>query len=95
VTDQEKIISEVTGSDYKFGFHTDIDTDTIPRGLNEEVIRIISAKKEEPEWLTDSRIKAFRHWQGMKMPKWAHLVVPMIDYQDIIYYAAPRQGAKI
>ncbi len=94
MTDQEKILKEVTGSDYKYGFHTDIDTETISKGLNEEVIRIISAKKEEPEWLTESRLKAFRHWQGMKKPQWAHLSIPEIDYQDIIYYAAPKQGAK-
>jgi len=94
VTDQEKILSEVTGSDYKFGFQTDIDTETIPKGLNEEVVRLISAKKEEPEWLTESRLKAFRHWQTMKMPEWAHLTIPEINYQDIIYYAAPKQGAK-
>jgi len=94
VTDQEKILNEVTGSDYKFGFQTDIDTETIPKGLNEEVVRIISAKKEEPEWLTESRLKAFRHWQTMKMPEWAHLKIPEIQYQDIIYYAAPKQGAK-
>ncbi len=86
--------NEVTGSDYKFGFQTDIDTETIPKGLNEEVVRIISAKKEEPEWLTESRLKAFRHWQTMKMPEWAHLKIPEINYQDIIYYAAPKQGAK-
>ena len=94
MTDQEKILSEVTGSDYKFGFHTDIDTETIPKGLNEDVVRIISAKKEEPEWLTEARLKAFRHWQKMKMPEWAHLRIPEINYQDIIYYAAPKQGAK-
>ena len=94
MTDQEKILNEVTGSDYKFGFHTEIDTETIPKGLDEKVIRIISAKKEEPEWLTESRLKAFRHWQTMKMPEWAHLRIPEIDYQDIIYYAAPKQEAK-
>jgi Fe-S cluster assembly protein SufB len=94
VTDQEKILSEVTGSDYKFGFQTNIDTETIPKGLNEEVVRLISAKKEEPEWLTESRLKAFRHWQTMKMPQWAHLKIPEINYQDIIYYAAPKQQAK-
>jgi Fe-S cluster assembly protein SufB len=94
VTDQEKILSEVTDSDYKYGFHTDIDTETIPKGLSEEVVRIISAKKEEPEWLTEARLKAFRHWQKMKMPEWAHLRIPEINYQDIIYYAAPKQGAK-
>ena len=94
MTDQEKILSEVTGSDYKFGFQTNIDTETIPKGLNEEVVRLISAKKEEPEWLTESRLKAFRHWQTMKMPQWAHLKIPEINYQDIIYYAAPKQEAK-
>jgi len=94
VTDQEKILNEVTGSDYKFGFQTNIDTETIPKGLNEEVIRTISAKKEEPDWLTESRLKAFRHWQTMTMPAWAHLRIPEIDYQDIIYYAAPKQEAK-
>ena len=94
MTDQEKILNEVTGSDYKFGFQTNIDTETIPKGLSEEVVRIISAKKEEPEWLTESRLKAFRHWQTMKMPEWAHLKIPEISYQDIIYYAAPKQGAK-
>ena len=94
MTDQDKILNEFTGSDYKFGFQTEIDTETIPKGLNEEVVRIISAKKEEPEWLTESRLKAFRHWQTMQMPEWAHLKIPEIDYQDIIYYAAPKQGAK-
>ncbi len=94
MTDQEKILNEVTDSDYKFGFQTNIDTETIPKGLNEEVVRIISAKKEEPKWLTESRLKAFRHWQTMKMPQWAHLRIPEINYQDIIFYAAPKQEAK-
>ena len=94
MTEQEKILSEVTESDYKFGFHTDIETETIPKGLSEKVVRIISAKKEEPEWLTEKRLKAFRHWQTMKMPEWAHLTIPEIHYQDIIYYAAPVQDAK-
>jgi Fe-S cluster assembly protein SufB len=94
LTDQEKILSEVTDSDYKFGFHSDIETETIPKGLSEKVVRIISAKKKEPEWLTEKRLKAFRHWQTMKMPEWAHLKIPKINYQDIIYYAAPKQEAK-
>ena len=94
MTDQEKILSEVTESDYKFGFHTDIETETIPKGLSEDVVRLISAKKEEPEWLTEARLKAYRHWLTMKMPEWAHLKIPEIHYQDIIYYAAPKQGAK-
>ena len=87
-------MNEVTGSDYKFGFYTNIETETIPRGLSEEVIRVISARKEEPQWLTEARLKAFRHWQGMEMPDWPHLRIPEIDYQDIIYYAAPKQKAK-
>ena len=87
-------MSEVTDSDYKFGFHTDIETETIPKGLSEDVVRLISAKKEEPEWLTEARLKAYRHWLTMKMPKWANLKIPEIHYQDIIYYAAPKQGAK-
>ncbi len=87
----KNIIGEVTGSDYKYGFVSDIETESIPRGLNEEVVRLISAKKEEPEWLLEFRLKAFRHWQTMKMPHWAHLDIPEIDYQDIVYYAAPRK----
>lgn len=85
------IIQEVTGSDYKYGFVTDIDMEIIPKGLNEDVVRLISLKKNEPEWLLEFRLKAFRHWQTMKMPKWPHLNIPEIDYQDIIYYAAPRK----
>lgn len=85
------IINEVTSSDYKYGFVTDIDTEVIRRGLNEDTVRIISAKKNEPEWLLDFRLKAFRHWQTLEMPDWAHLNIPPIDYQDIIYYAAPRK----
>ena len=94
MTDQEKILNEVTGSDYKFGFQTNIETETIPKGLNEDVVRLISAKKEEPEWLTETRLKAFRHWQTLEMPEWAHLRIPEINYQDIIFYAAPKQEAK-
>ncbi|MDH6343129.1 Fe-S cluster assembly protein SufB [Parabacteroides sp. PFB2-12] len=89
--DSNAIINEVTNSDYKYGFVTDIDTELIHRGLNEQTVRIISAKKEEPEWLLEFRLKAFRHWQTLEMPDWAHLNIPPIDYQDIIYYAAPKQ----
>ena len=89
--DQDKLLGEVTSGEYKYGFVTDIETEVIPKGLNEDVIRLISAKKEEPEWMLEFRLKAFRHWQTMKMPKWAHLNVPEIDYQEIIYYAAPKQ----
>ncbi len=90
----KSIIDDVTSSDYKYGFTTDIDTDTIPAGLNEEVVRLISAKKHEPDWLLEFRLKAFRHWQTLQMPHWAHLEIPEIDYQAITYYAAPRRNAQ-
>jgi Fe-S cluster assembly protein SufB len=92
----EKIIDGAVNSDYKYGFVTDIDTHVIPKGLNEDVVRYISNAKGEPEWLLDFRLKAFRKWQTMKMPHWAHLDVPDIDFQDISYYAAPsvKKGPK-
>lgn len=93
--EQDKILNEVTSGEYKYGFYTDIELETIPKGLNEEVVRIISAKKQEPEWMLDFRLKAFRKWQSMEMPDWAHLKIPEINYQDIIYYAAPKQKAKL
>lgn len=89
--EQNKILGEVTSSDYKYGFITDIETELIPKGLNEDVVRLISKKKEEPEWLLEFRLKAFSKWQTMVMPTWAHLEIPEINYQDIIYYAAPKQ----
>ncbi len=89
--DSNNVLNEVTSGEYKYGFVTDIDTDVIHRGLDEETVRIISAKKNEPEWLLEFRLKAFRHWQTLEMPDWAHLNIPPIDYQDIIYYAAPKQ----
>ena len=88
---KEDILQEVTQGDYKYGFETKISTETIERGLSEEVVRLISKKKEEPEWLLDFRLKAYQHWLTLKQPKWAHLHIPPIDYQDIIYYAAPKQ----
>lgn len=89
--DQDKILEEVTNGEYKYGFVTDIETEVIPVGLNEEVIRLISAKKNEPEWLLDFRLKAYRHWCTMEMPHWAHLDIPEIDFQSISYYAAPKK----
>jgi feS assembly protein sufB len=90
------VLDDVTRGDYKYGFTTDIDTDVIPRGLNEDVVRMISAKKGEPEWLLEFRLKAYRHWLTMKEPHWAHLDIPPIDFQAISYYAAPRtkEGPK-
>lgn len=89
--DSNHIINQVTAGDYKYGFVTDIDTEVIHRGLDENTVRIISAKKNEPEWLLEFRLKAFRYWQTLEMPHWAHLNIPPIDYQDIIYYAAPKK----
>ncbi len=89
--DQDKIISDATSGEYKYGFYTDIEIETIPKGLSEDVVRLISSKKNEPEWMLEYRLKAFRKWQKMKMPEWAHLKIPEINYQDIIFYAAPKQ----
>lgn len=89
--DSNHIINEVTAGDYKYGFVTDIDTEMIHRGLDEQTVRLISFKKNEPEWLLEFRLKAFRYWQTLEMPTWAHLNIPPIDYQDIIYYAAPKK----
>ena len=90
--DSNKVLDDVTNGDYKYGFVTEIDTDVIHRGLDEETVRIISAKKHEPEWLLEFRLRAYRHWLTLEMPDWALLKIPPINYQDIIYYAAP--GAK-
>lgn len=93
--DQNQLLDEVTSNDYKYGFYTDIEQDTLPKGLNEDIIRKISEKKKEPEFMLEFRLKAYKHWQTMKMPKWAHLELPEINYQDIIYYAAPKQKVKL
>lgn len=87
----DDVIKDVTSSEYKYGFVTDIDTDIIPQGLNEDVVRLISQKKGEPEWLLDFRLKAFRHWLTLEVPTWAHLDIPEIDFQAISYYAAPKK----
>lgn len=84
------ILESHISSDYKYGFVTDIESEKAPKGLNEEIIRFISAKKNEPEWMLEFRLKAFRHWLKMEEPKWAHIHYPKIDYQDIHYYAAPK-----
>ncbi len=87
----EEIIKDITSQDYKYGFTTDVATDIIPTGLNEDVIRLISAKKGEPDWLLEFRLKAYRKWLTMSVPTWAHLAIPEIDFQAISYYAAPRR----
>ena len=91
--EEDRIIREATSSEYKEGFVTDVEQDYVPKGLSEEIIRTISALKEEPEWLLEFRLDAFRKWQKMEMPSWPHLDLPPIDFQDIIYYAAPKKDA--
>ena len=92
-----KYVKELTQEKYKYGFTTEVHTDIIERGLNEDVIRLISSKKDEPEWLLEFRLKAYRHWLTLEMPTWAHLRIPEIDYQAISYYADPtkkKEGPK-
>ena len=95
-SDNDSLLRDVTESDYKYGFVTDIDTDIIPVGLSEDVVRLISEKKGEPQWLLDFRLKAYRHWLTMTPPEWGHLNMPEIDFQAISYYAAPvaKEGPK-
>ncbi|MBO7501681.1 MAG: Fe-S cluster assembly protein SufB [Paludibacteraceae bacterium] len=85
-------IENTIAQEYKYGFTTDVDTDIIPKGLNEDVIRLISSKKNEPEWLLEFRLKAYRKWLTMTPPQWAHLTIPDIDFQAISYYAAPKRN---
>jgi Fe-S cluster assembly protein SufB len=91
---QDKVLQEVTKNEYKYGFFTEMEQDSIAKGLSEDVVRMISAKKNEPEWMLEFRLKAYRKWLTMKMPTWAHLNFPEIDYQDIIFYSAPKQKVK-
>lgn len=93
--EKNKIIDELTQNEYKYGFVTDMDMDVAPKGLNEDIIRFISAKKKEPAFLLEFRLKAFRKWKEMKQPDWAHLDIPKIDFQEIIYYAAPKEKKEI
>ena len=92
---QNKVLEEVTGSDYKYGFVSDIENDAAPVGLNEDTIRLISGKKEEPEWLLEFRLKAYRHWLTLEEPDWALIHHPPINYQDIIYYSAPKKKKEL
>lgn len=91
---QNQLVSEVADKKYEYGFTTDIDTEIIEKGLNEDVIRLISAKKQEPEWLLEYRLKAYRHWLTLEQPDWAHVNLPQIDYQAISYYADPTKKQK-
>lgn len=93
VNEDNIIIEEFTSKEYKEGFVTPVEQEFIPKGLNEDIIRMISKLKEEPEWFLEFRLGAFRKWQTMKMPRWAHLDMPEIDFQEIIYYAAPKKDS--
>lgn len=91
---QDKLLNDITTKEYEYGFVTDIDTDVIPKGLNEDIVRLISAKKNEPEFMLEFRLKAYRGWLKMQQPNWAYLKIPPIDFQGIAYYAAPRNTPK-
>jgi len=93
--DENKILDEVTTSEYKYGFYTDIEMDTAPKGLSEDIVRFISAKKNEPEWLLEFRLKAYRYWLTLEEPTWAHLEHAPIDYNEIIFYAAPKKKKEL
>jgi Fe-S cluster assembly protein SufB len=88
-----KTLEDLTKQDYKYGFVTDVESDTVPKGLSEDVVRLISGKKGEPSFMLDWRLKAYRHWLTMKEPTWANIHYPAIDYNDIIYYSAPKSAA--
>ncbi|MDQ3534229.1 MAG: Fe-S cluster assembly protein SufB [Bacteroidota bacterium] len=90
-----QILEELTNSEYKYGFETKLDMDSAPMGLNEDIVRFISEKKEEPEWMLNWRLKAYQHWLTMKEPRWPNVKYPEINYQNVIYYAAPKQKAKL
>ena len=93
INEEKKLLQDITKKEYKEGFVTDVDQDFIPKGLNEDIVRMISERKGEPQCLLDFRLDAFRKWQKMEMPDWGHLDMPHIDYQDIIYYAAPKKDS--
>ena len=88
---ENDIIQKVTEAEYEHGFETDIEQEYFPKGLNEDIIRMISRKKEEPEWMLEFRLKSYRKWLTMKMPSWAHLNIPPIDFQEVIYFAVPKK----
>src|SRR5262245_57971562 len=87
-------IEALANREYKYGFVTEIESETIPRGLNETIVRMISEKKREPEWLLEWRLKAYRHWLAMTEPAWANVKYPKIDFQEIVYYSAPKPKEK-
>jgi Fe-S cluster assembly protein SufB len=95
MTETINTVQELTDREYKWGFVTDIEAETLPPGLNEDVVRLISAKKKEPDFLLEWRLKAYRHWLTMTEPKWQNVHYPPIDYQEIIYYSAPKPKKQL
>jgi Fe-S cluster assembly protein SufB len=95
MSDQNQLLEDITTSDYKYGFVTDIEQEFAPKGLSEDTVRFISAKKDEPEWMLEWRLKAYREWEKMDEPVWANVHYPKIDYQDIFYYAAPKPKKEL
>ena len=93
INEEKELLRDITAKEYKEGFVTDVEQEFIPKGLNEDIVRMISERKGEPQWLLDFRLDAFRKWQAMEAPEWGHLDMPHIDYQDIIYYADPKKDA--
>lgn len=92
--ENNEMLDTITQGEYKYGFTTEIEMDLIPKGLNEDIVRMISMKKGEPEYMLEFRLNAYRQWQKMTLKNWAHLKIPPIDLQDIIYYAAPKTNEK-
>ncbi|MFN5224603.1 MAG: Fe-S cluster assembly protein SufB [Bacteroidota bacterium] len=95
MSDDQKILDEIASSEYKWGFVSDIESENAPKGLNEDIVRFISKKKNEPEWLLEWRLKAFRQWQEMTEPVWPNVTYPKVDFQDIIYYSAPKPKKQL
>jgi len=95
MAEENQVLKEFTEKEYAYGWSIDIEADELPMGLNEDIVRAISLKKEEPEWLTEWRLKAYRHWLTMETPEWAHIHHPKIDFQNIIYYSAPKPKKEI
>src|SRR5690606_13498657 len=96
---ETEFLQQVADTDYKYGWETPVEADVIPKGINEDIVRMISAKKEEPEWLLEWRLKAFHYWKTLaedrdRYPRWAHIRYPTIDFQDITYYASPTRKPR-
>ncbi|MBQ5717822.1 MAG: Fe-S cluster assembly protein SufB, partial [Alistipes sp.] len=94
-TNEKELLQTLTDEEYKYGFTTDIETEFIEKGLSEEIVRLISEKKGEPEWMTERRLEAYRYWLTLEHPTWGHLTIPEIDFQEIIYYAAPKPKKQL